>query len=58
MVDDRKPVDHPLGFGKIVRDKEDGRSRFARFGEELPEDLAADRVDVIRRLIQDEQPGN
>ena len=55
MIDDGEPVDHALGLGEVVRDEEHSAPFGSKFVDHVPEQLATDRVDVVRGLIEDQQ---
>src|SRR5688500_18697897 len=54
-IDDRQAVDEALCFGEVVRHEEDGGARTAEFADGVPEQLAANRVYVVRRFIEDQE---
>ena len=54
-IDDRQPIDEPFGLGQVVRHKKHGRTLLTEFAHGVPEQLAADRVNVVRWLIEQQQ---
>ena len=55
-VEDRQPVHRPLGLDDVVGDQEHGRALVGKRPHLLPEQPAPDRVDVVGRLVEDDDP--
>src|SRR5690606_30086848 len=56
-VEDDELVDDPLRLGDVVRDEQDAGARVGPAAHRRPQQAAAGGVDVVGRLVEDEQRG-
>ena len=56
-IDDCEAVDDAFGLGEVVGDQEHGGAAVAEFADGLPEQAAADGVDIVGGFIEHEHAG-